>query len=288
MKKIKTIIPAPPKGHWVGDGFPVQPVFAGMAFTREISPFLMLDYVQPAVFTPTLRQRGVGPHPHRGFETVTISYRGEIEHADSVGNVGIVGPGDVQWMTAGSGIVHKEMHSSTFSRNGGTMEMVQLWVNLPAKYKMIAPRYQPILSRDIPIIKLTNDCATVRVIAGKFKEIVGPASTFSPIDLWDIDLKSGGSMEFSVRNSDTTMLFVRKGRLVVGDVVVNAQEVALFAHEGSMVRLDAQEDVSALFMSGEPIHELIVARGPFVMNFEEEIRQAMIDYQNGEMGQMAD
>ena len=272
----------------MGDGFPVQPIFAGMAFTREISPFLMLDYVQPAVFTPTLRQRGVGPHPHRGFETVTISYRGEIEHADSVGNVGIVGPGDVQWMTAGSGIVHKEMHSSTFSRNGGTMEMVQLWVNLPAKYKMIAPRYQPILSRDIPIIKLTNDCATVRVIAGKFKEIVGPASTFSPIDLWDIDLKSGGSMEFSVRNSDTTMLFVRKGRLVVGDVVVNAQEVALFAHEESIVRLDAQEDVSALFMSGEPIHESIVARGPFVMNFEEEIRQAMIDYQNGEMGQMAD
>ena len=288
MKKIKIIIPAPPKGHWVGDGFPVHPVFAGMAFTREISPFLMLDYVQPEVFTPTLRQRGVGPHPHRGFETVTISYRGEIEHADSVGNVGIVGPGDVQWMTAGSGIVHKEMHSSTFSRNGGTMEMVQLWVNLPAKYKMIAPRYQPILSRDIPIIKLTNDCATVRVIAGKFKEIVGPASTFSPIDLWDIDLKSGGSMEFSVRNSDTTMLFVRKGRIVVGDVVVNAQEVALFAHEESIVRLDAQEDVSALFMSGEPIHESIAARGPFVMNFEEEIRQAMIDYQNGEMGQMAD
>ena len=199
-----------------------------------------------------------------------------------------MGPGDVQWMTAGSGIVHKEMHSSTFSRNGGTMEMVQLWVNLPAKYKMIAPRYQPILSRDIPIIKLTNDCATVRVIAGKFKEIVGPASTFSPIDLWDIDLKSGGSMEFSVRNSDTTMLFVRKGRIVVGDVVVNAQEVALFAHEESIVRLDAQEDVSALFMSGEPIHESIAARGPFVMNFEEEIRQAMIDYQNGEMGQMAD
>ena len=287
MKQIKTVLPAASRSHWVGDGFNVRPIFANLAFTQAISPFLMFDYAAPREFAATEEKRGVGPHPHRGFETVTIAFQGEVEHGDSVGNRGVIGPGDVQWMTAASGIIHEEFLARDFLKRGGTLEMVQLWVNLPAKYKMIAPKYQPILSQDIPVIQLPDKSGTVRVIAGNFADTQGAASTYSPVNLWDIKLNAGKSVELTVPDGHNTMLFVRQGRIAVGDATVGPADMALLERDGSRIRLQAQEDTSLLLMGGEPIAEPIVASGPFVMNTEQEIRVAMMDYQSGRMGQMA-
>jgi len=287
MKKIKSILPAATRSHWVGDGFNVRPIFAHLAFTQDISPFLMFDYAAPREFAATDEKRGVGPHPHRGFETVTIAFQGEVEHGDSVGNRGVIGPGDVQWMTAASGIIHEEFLSREFLKQGGVLEMVQLWVNLPAKYKMIAPKYQPILSRDIPVVQLPENAGRVRVIAGNFAGIQGAASTFSPVNLWDIHLNAGKSVELTVPEGHNTMLFVRQGKLAVGSAEVGPADLALLQREGSHITLQAQQDTSMLLMGGEAIAEPIAASGPFVMNTEQEIRAAMMDYHSGRMGQMA-
>lgn len=287
MKIIKTILPATTSSHWVGDGFNVRPIFAHLAFTQAISPFLMFDYAVPREFAATEKKRGVGPHPHRGFETVTLAFQGEIEHGDSVGNRGVIGPGDVQWMTAASGIIHEEFLSRDFLKQGGILEMVQLWVNLPAKYKMIAPKYQPILSQDIPVLQLPDNGGTLRVIAGNFAGTQGAASTFSPVNLWDIKLNAGKSVELIVPAGHNTMLFVRQGKVALGGTVIGAADMALLESEGTRIKLQVQEDTSLLLMGGEPIAEPIVASGPFVMNTEQEIRIAMMDYQSGRMGRMA-
>jgi quercetin 2,3-dioxygenase len=288
MKKIKTVLPAAARSHWVGDGFNVRPIFASLAFTQAISPFLMFDYAAPREFAATEQKRGVGPHPHRGFETVTIAFQGEVEHGDSVGNRGVIGPGDVQWMTAAAGIIHEEFLSRDFLQRGGILEMVQLWVNLPARYKMIAPKYQPILSRDIPVLKLPENGGLVRVIAGEFAGTQGAATTYSPVNLWDISLNAGKTVELIVPDGHNTMLFVRQGKLAMGGAALGPADLALLERDGTRISLQAQEETSLLLMGGEPIAEPIVASGPFVMNTEQEIRLAMMDYQSGRMGQMAD
>lgn len=286
MKKVIKVLPAATRSHWVGDGFKVRPIFAHLAFTQDISPFLMFDYAAPLEFSATNEKRGVGPHPHRGFETVTIAFQGEVEHGDSVGNRGVIGPGDVQWMTAASGIIHEEFLSRDFLKQGGVLEMVQLWVNLPAKYKMIAPKYQPILSSDIPVVALTGDAGTVRVIAGEFSGKQGAASTYSPVNLWDIRLVAGKTVELTVPEGHNTMLFVRQGKLDVAGETLGAADLALLMQEGTQIKLHALEDTSLLLMGGEPIAEPIAASGPFVMNTDKEIRLAMMDYQSGRMGHM--
>ena len=287
MKQIKTLLPATARSHWVGDGFNVRPIFAQLAFTQDISPFLMFDYAAPREFAATEEKRGVGPHPHRGFETVTIAFQGEVEHGDSVGNRGVIGPGDVQWMTAASGIIHEEFLSREFLKRGGILEMAQLWVNLPAKDKMIAPKYQPILGRDIPVVQLAENSGTVRVIAGNFAGTQGAASTFSPVNLWDIKLNAGKSVELTVPEGHNTMLFVRQGKITAGNGVVGTAELALLERAGTRLTLQAQDDTTLLLMGGAPIAEPIVASGPFVMNTEQEIRLAMMDYQSGRMGRIA-
>ena len=287
MKAIKKLLRAPPRGHWVGDGFPVRAIFSDMAFTQEISPFLMFDYGGPHDFAPTEIQRGVGPHPHRGFETVTIAFQGEIEHADSVGNKDVIGPGDVQWMTAASGIIHEEMHSKKFSRQGGALEMAQLWVNLPAKSKMNPPHYQPIVSAKIPVHQLDADSGRVRVIAGNFSSTQGTASTHTQINLWDMHIHAGKTIDFTVPAGHNTMLFVRTGKLVLNEETLGAADLVIMELDGQHIQLRAMESCNLLLMGGEPINEPIAARGPFVMNTDQEIRQAMMDYQSGKMGHMA-
>lgn len=287
MKQIKTLLPATDRNHWVGDGFNVRPVFANLAFTEHISPFLMFDYAAPKKFEATDAKRGVGPHPHRGFETVTIAFQGEVEHGDSAGNRGVIGPGDVQWMTAASGIVHEEFLSHEFLKRGGVLEMVQLWVNLPAKYKMIPPKYQPIVSSEIPEVHLPEDAGTVRVIAGNYAGTQGPASTYSPVNLWVINLAAGKSTELAVPEGNNNMLFVRQGTTMLGSTELDAGDLALLEQRGTRIKLQAMIDSSIILMGGEPIAEPIVASGPFVMNTEQEIRVAMMDYQSGRMGQIS-
>jgi redox-sensitive bicupin YhaK (pirin superfamily) len=286
MKTITAVLPAPTHGHWVGDGFPVRPIFGRLAFTPAISPFLMFDYGGPMHFTPTEQKRGVGAHPHRGFETVTLAFQGEIEHGDSVGNRGIIGPGDVQWMTAASGIVHEEFHSHAFAKQGGMMEMVQLWVNLPAKYKMAAPRYQSIVSSDIPVASLPDQAGTVRVIAGNYNGTKGIATTYSPVELWDIRLQAGKSMQLPVSDGHNAMLFVRNGKAEIRDKIIGGADLVMFSLEGTHIDIEAKEETNLLLLGGEPIDDPISAHGPFVMNTKEEIQQAIVDYQSGRMGRL--
>jgi redox-sensitive bicupin YhaK (pirin superfamily) len=273
--------------HWVGNGFPVRTIFSHHSLGQWISPFLLLDYAGPAEFAPSDEPRGVGEHPHRGFETVTIVYQGELEHRDSTGNRGRIGPGDVQWMTAASGVVHEEWHEQAFTRRGGTLEMVQLWVNLPAKDKMSPPRYQEIHSRQIPTVDLGGG-ASARVIAGSFGGTSGPAKTFTPITLVDVMLKAGDRVEFPFPEGFTTLALVRKGRAAMngGDTAGEA-ELAVFDRAGEGFVVEAKEDSSLLLLGGTPIDEPVVSHGPFVMNTEAEIRQAIADYRSGKMGQFA-
>ena len=286
MKKILGVYAAP-RGHWVGDGFPVRTMFSYDSMGKYVSPFLLLDYAGPADFTPTSERRGVGQHPHRGFETVTIVYKGEVEHRDSTGNGGVIGPGDVQWMTAASGILHEEFHSEAFARSGGTLEMVQLWVNLPAKDKMAEPGYQGILDREIPDLELKDNAGRLRLIAGEFDGQRGPARTFTPIDVWDVRLNAGKSATFDLHQGRNTALVVLHGAVEVnGQEVVREGQLVLFDREGTDIRLDAEQDATVLILSGEPIDETIVGHGPFVMNTEAEIQQAFIDFQSGKFGRM--
>lgn len=272
--------------HWVGDGFPVRSIFSYMDLGKEISPFLLMDYAGPANFPPTEEVRGVGAHPHRGFETVTIVYSGEVEHRDSSGGGGLITPGDVQWMTAASGLVHEEFHGREFAKKGGAFEMVQLWVNLPKKDKMSKPRYQGIEKEDIPIVDLPSQAGILRVIAGECGNVKGAALTFSPINLWDVRLKAGCNVVLDVPENHSSSVFVLSGQVKIGEQIIGAAEIGVLEREGSQLTLSAQEDTKLLYLGGEIIDEPIVGYGPFVMNTEGEIRQAMIDFQNGKMGSL--
>ncbi len=274
--------------HWVGDGFPVRTLFAYPNLGSVISPFLLLDYAGPMEFPPTDERRGVGEHPHRGFETVTIVYEGEVEHRDSSGGGGRIGPGDVQWMTAASGLVHEEFHGRDFAQRGGTFEMVQMWVNLPAKDKMSPPRYQGILSEQIPSVSLPGGQGVVRVIAGEFAGSRGPAKTFTPIHVWDLRLASDQRTDLPVPDGYTTALVVLKGAVRVnGSEAIKEAEIGLFDRAGKSICIDCAKDATALLLCGEPIDEPIVGQGPFVMNSPQEIRQAIADYQSGKMGHLS-
>jgi redox-sensitive bicupin YhaK (pirin superfamily) len=286
MKNIIGIYTSP-RAHWVGDGFPVRTLFSYDTMGKQISPFLLLDHAGPAAFTPTEQRRGVGQHPHRGFETVTIVYKGEVEHRDSTGAGGTIGPGDVQWMTAAKGIIHEEFHSEAFARSGGALEMVQLWVNLPAKDKMTDAGYQTILDGDIPTLPLADNAGSLRLIAGEFDGVKGPARTFTPIDVWDMRLNAGRSVTLDLHAGRNTALVVLRGTLRInGTEVAREGQLALFERDGTQLRLESSDDATVLLLSGEPIDEPIVGHGPFVMNTEQEIHQAFADYQSGQFGQM--
>ncbi|WP_201191040.1 pirin family protein [Pseudomonas fluorescens] len=277
-----------PRAHWVGDGFPVRTLFSYDNLAKHISPFLLLDHAGPAQFSPTTERRGVGQHPHRGFETVTIVYEGEVEHRDSTGSGGKIGPGDVQWMTAASGILHEEFHSEAFARSGGALEMVQLWVNLPAKDKMAEPGYQTILDSDIANIPLKDQAGSLRLIAGEFEGRTGPARTFTPIDVWDMRLNGGKLLTLDLHEGRNTALVVLRGTVQVnGQELVREGQLALFERAGQQLSLEANNDAVVLLLSGEPIDEPIVGHGPFVMNSEEEIHQAFADFHSGRFGQMS-
>jgi redox-sensitive bicupin YhaK (pirin superfamily) len=271
--------------HWVGNGFPVRSLFSYQSHGQALSPFLLLDRAGPAEFGPNRGARGVGSHPHRGFETVTIVYQGEVAHADSTGKSGVIGPGDVQWMTAASGILHEEFHSPTFSRQGGTLDMVQLWVNLPAKDKMSAPGYQAIADAAIPLAPLAGETGTIRVIAGSYAGHKGPARTFTPMDVWDIRLKAGAAVELPARASWNTAVVVLHGTVQInGETIVREAQMAVLDPAGSGVSLESSSDAVLLFLSGEPIDEPIVGYGPFVMNTQEQIDQALADLKGGRFG----
>ena len=276
----------PGSTHMVGDGFPVRNLFPSNDLDREVSPFLMLDYAGPQYFSPTDDPRGVGEHPHRGFETVTIVYEGVVAHRDSAGNAGVIGPVDVQWMTAASGIVHEEFHEKEFAKKGGTLHAIQLWVNLPRASKMSAPGYQTILNADIPSIDLGG--GELRVIAGSFQGRKGPAHTFTPIQLYDIQLKARSRAALALPDGHNTSIFVLQGAVSVnGSPQAGEAELIVCARNGSQVTIEAQEGSRLLIMSGEPIDEPIARYGPFVMNTKAELVQAVQDYQAGKMGHLA-
>lgn len=287
MSKILGIHSAP-RPHWVGDGFPVRSLFGYDGLGRHLSPFLLLDHAAPTPFAPAARPRGVGQHPHRGFETVTIVYQGEVEHRDSTGAGGLIGPGDVQWMTAAGGILHEEFHSKAFTERGGTIEMVQLWVNLPARDKMAAPGYQTLLDRDIPAVDLPGGAGRVRVIAGAFNGRRGPARTFTPIDVWDVRIAQGATARLPATPGHTLALVVLRGTVLVnGQEVAREGQLVHFDRAGGEVEIEANSDASLLWLAGEPIEEPVVGYGPFVMNSEAEIHQAIADFNSGRFGRMA-
>jgi len=275
--------------HWVGNGFPVRSVFDYNGLGRELSPFLLLDYAAPYQFAPGNEKRGVGGHPHKGFETVTVAYQGELEHRDSSGGGGKIGAGDVQWMTAGNGIVHEEFHSQDFTHKGGALQMVQLWVNLRAKDKSAKAGYQTLLKAQIPDVPLPQDAGAVRVIAGECGGRKGPAKTFTPINLWDVNLLAGKSTELPLPDGHTTTFLVLSGEVTVnGERDAVEGDLAIFARTGDGITVKAKTDAKLLVMDGEPIAEPVVGHGPFVMNSRAEIQQAFEDYQLGRMGELAD
>lgn len=284
-KAVSGIFSAPQQ-HWVGDGFLVRSLFTYSSHNDHMSPFLLLDYAAPASFEPTDRPRGVGEHPHRGFETVTIVYQGEVAHRDSTGAGGTIRPGDVQWMTAASGILHDEFHSPEFTREGGMMEMVQLWVNLPAKDKMTEPKYQEIGDRDIPSAELPLNAGRVRVIAGEYQGHAGPADTFTPMNVWDVRLNAGCRAEFSFVDGWTTAVVVLQGNAAINGQLAQDMQFVLLERTGKGVTLDADSDTTVLILSGEPIDEPIAGWGPFVMNTQAEIQQAVSDFNSGEFGRL--
>jgi redox-sensitive bicupin YhaK (pirin superfamily) len=275
------------QGHWVGDGFPVRTLFSYNDDPAAFSPFLMLDYGGPVVFDPTTKRRGVGAHPHRGFETVTIVYDGEVSHRDSTGAGGTIGPGDVQWMTAAAGIVHEEFHSEAFARSGGPFRMVQLWVNLPARDKMAPPGYQGITAAQTPTVALPDGAGTVRLIAGTYQGVEGPAQTFTPMQVWDVQLKAGHTVTLPAPEGHTTVPLVYQGRVKTPDgQEAGDAEMIVYRRAGEGVQLTALADTTLLWLCGEPIDEPVVGYGPFVMNSEAEIHQAFTDFQSGRMGRL--
>ncbi|MCB9062041.1 MAG: pirin family protein [Halobacteriovoraceae bacterium] len=272
--------------HWVGDGFHVYNLLRpSEELNKFISPFILIDYASPEIFPKTDIPKGVGEHPHRGFETVTFAYQGEIEHRDSSGGGGIIKPGDVQWMTAGKGVVHDEFHSVEFSKRGGIFEMVQLWVNLPKKDKLTKPKYQGIKSKDIPVIKINNS-TNLRVIAGEYEGTKGPSSTFTPINIFDISSSAKENLHLELDENTNTVLLILSGELDINNTKYMDQSAVIFEREGNDLNFTTSSNFKALLLNGEPIDEPMVAHGPFVMNTELEIVEAITDYQNGVMGKL--
>lgn len=285
MKNVLHVQDAP-RQHWVGDGFPVRSLFSYQSHGKLLSPFLLLDFAGPAEFAPASAPRGVGQHPHRGFETVTIVYDGEVAHRDSTGQGGEIGPGDVQWMTAGAGILHEEFHSPAFTAHGGTLRMLQLWVNLPAKDKSAPAGYQAIVQSQIPAVALPGG-GQLRVIAGDYQGQQGPAKTFTPMQVWDLRLVAGEKLELELPEGWSTALAIVQGTVLVnGNDVAREAQLVVMAQEGRKLTLEANGDVALLLMSGEPIDEPIVGYGPFVMNSQQEIVQAVNDFNSGKFGSM--
>ena len=286
MKALIGIYHSPP-GHWVGDGFPVRTMFSYDRLGRHLSPFLLLDYAGPQQFGPAAQPRGVGEHPHRGFETVTIVYSGEVAHRDSAGNGGTIGPGDVQWMTAAAGLLHEEFHSEAFTRSGGLLEMAQLWVNLPARDKGVAPRYQTILNADIPAVALPAGAGQLRVIAGEFDGQRGPAATHTPLAVWDLRLAAGATLQLPIPAGWSASLALLRGALRLGDSQeLGEADLAVYSTSGANLAVHALRDSVLLVLAGEPILEPIAGYGPFVMNSRQEIEQAFADLQAGRFGSM--
>jgi redox-sensitive bicupin YhaK (pirin superfamily) len=274
------------QAHWVGDGFPVRTLFSYQSMGEELSPFLMLDYASPTRFPPATTAKGVGPHPHRGFETVTIAFEGELAHKDSAGNSGTIGPGDVQWMTAGAGILHEEMHSAQFTRQGGMLSMAQLWVNLPAKQKMTPPEYQAIQKQTIPMVNLDNDQGTIRIISGNYAGFVGPAKTHTAMHVWDLQIKKGAVISLPAPNHWNAALAILQGQVETEMGAAGEASLIVFNRVGAGVEIRASQDTHALFLSGEPIIEPVVGYGPFVMNTKAEIAQAIDDFNGGQFGRL--
>ncbi|CAM6946106.1 pirin family protein [Klebsiella michiganensis] len=286
MKQITGIYTAPSQ-HWVGDGFPVRSMFSYQTHGEQLSPFLLLDYAGPHHFPAGTEKRGVGEHPHRGFETVTVVYSGEVEHRDSTGRGGVIGPGDVQWMTAGAGILHEEFHSAEFTRTGGELKMIQLWVNLPAKDKMTKPGYQSITADVIPDVELPNNAGHMRVIAGRYEDTVGPAHTFSPLNVWDLQLNQ--SQEITLHQPDgwSTALVVLEGEIVVnGEGSAREGQLVVLSQKGETLHLATSSNAKVLLIAGEPLQEPIVGYGPFVMNSKAQIAEAVRDFNSGRFGQI--
>lgn len=274
--------------HWVGDGFPVRNLIPGNRVGEQLSPFLLLDYAGPEYFSPTDQPRGVGEHPHRGFETVTIVYDGVVAHRDSTGSGGVIGPGDVQWMTAASGIVHEEMHEKEWAKKGGTFHAIQLWVNLPRAHKMSSPGYQTLLKAGIPVVDLAGGAGHLRVIAGEFRDIKGPANTFTPVHLYDVYVKVGHTAELAVPATFNTALFVLQGAVSVnGSGQANEAELVQLDQSGERIILKAMANTTLLVLGGQAINEPVARYGPFVMNTKAELVQAMNDYQAGKMGHLS-
>jgi redox-sensitive bicupin YhaK (pirin superfamily) len=275
--------------HWVGDGFRVAGYFSKIPdAVRKMSPFLMLDYHPSYDYSPTDRPRGVGVHPHRGFETVTIAWQGSVAHHDSTGGGGVIGPGDVQWMTAASGILHKEYHEESFAKKGGSFQMAQLWVNLPKAHKMSPPKYQGLLAEQIGVANLANNAGSVRVIAGEYEGAKGPAKTFTPVQVLDVRLNPGGRGEFLFPQQHNAGLLVMKGDVTINGTKATMHDFVVFKNSGENVLIEAQSEAQLLVLSGEPINEPVVQYGPFVMNTEREIHEAIVDFNAGKFGHLDD
>ncbi len=288
-REIDEIVDPPPR-HWVGDGFFVAGYFSRVRdAAQRLSPFVLLDYHPVHTYTPTDTPRGVGVHPHRGFETVSIAWEGSIAHHDSTGSGGVIGPGDVQWMTAGGGILHKEYHEREYAKRGGSFHMAQLWVNLPKVHKLHPPRYQPITSAQIAEVPLTQSAGVVRVIAGEYQGVAGPAQTFTPINLYDARVNAGKTLEMNFASHQTLAILVMKGSGVFNEVAqVATDQLVLFKRQGERVSFTADADTQLLVLNGDPIDEPVAKRGPFVMNTSEELDQAYSDFRSGKFGTLAD
>ena len=286
-KIIKIVLPR--EKHWVGDGFYVSSIFSMHSEDKKhISPFLLLDHAAPTYFPPTDKKLGVGEHPHRGFETVTMAIKGEVEHRDSSGGGGKISTGGVQWMTAGSGIVHDEFHSRDFAKKGGEFEMVQLWVNLPAKYKMTRPRYQSLNKKDFPIVRLQDGTTKVKIIAGNFGGSSSPTETFTKINIYEVEGHQNSEVKLNFDDGTNTLILQLAGRSFIGDQHLDKGYLGIFSRSGVSINLKTTEDSKILILNGEPIEEPLEAHGPFVMNTREELKVAFRDFQEGKMGSLAE
>jgi len=287
-REIEGIYQAPGM-HWVGDGFRVAGYFSGIPdAVRKLSPFLLLDYHPEYDYSPTDRPRGVGVHPHRGFETVTLAWKGSVAHHDSSGGGGVIGPGDVQWMTAASGILHKEFHEESYARRGGPFQMAQLWVNLPRKHKMAPPRYQAILAGQMGVVTLPDAAGSVRILAGEYQGVAGPAKTFTPVSVFDVRLNAQGTVDFDFPARHNAGLLVMKGEVAINGTKAHLHDFVVFENAGERVRIEAGAESQVLVLGGEPIEEPVVQYGPFVMNTKQEIAQAFDDFNSGKFGYLDD
>ncbi|MCK9522015.1 MAG: pirin family protein [Proteobacteria bacterium] len=280
----------PPSLHWVGDGFRVAGYFSAIPnAVQKLDPFLLLDYHPPYHYTPTDRPRGVGVHPHRGFETVTFAFQGSVAHHDSTGAGGVIEPGDIQWMTAASGILHKEYHEAQWAKQGGVFHVAQLWVNLPRKHKMSPPRYQAITRAQIPVVPLPNDGGSVRVFAGTFGDVPGPAATHTPMNIYEMQLSAQAQLDLPIEARQNLSLLVMEGAIQLnGQTPAAKHDFVIFENDADAIAVQATEDARLFVLAGEPIGEPVVPYGPFVMNTHAEIRQAFADYSSGKFGHLAD